>query len=233
MRCMTPDDPWLSAVWPFVRDQLPPAPATVLEVGCGTVGGFVPPLLDGGYQAVGVDPEAPDGSDYRRIEFERYEPPHPMECVVASLSLHHVADLDEVLDRLAAMLVPGGVLVVVEWAWERFDEPTARWCFARLTPPAPGEEPGWLHKHQERWAASGQPWDAYCRTWAEQEGLHPGEEIMRGLDARFTRRSHAKGPFFFADLADISEAEEQAAIDAGLIRAGGIRYAAMAGLIRA
>jgi hypothetical protein len=58
---MMPDDPWLAAVWPFARDQLPLAPATVLEVGCGTLGGFVPVLLDAGYQAVGVDPEAPDG----------------------------------------------------------------------------------------------------------------------------------------------------------------------------
>jgi SAM-dependent methyltransferase len=226
MGCMTPDDPWLGAVWPSVHDQLPPAPATVLEVGCGTLGGFVPALLDGGYQAVGVDPEAPEGPDYRRIELERYEPPHPLECVVASLSLHHVADLDLALDRLAALLVPGGVLVVVEWAWERFDEATARWCFARLSPPAPGEEPGWLHKHQERWAASGQPWDGYCQAWAEQDGLHPGGEIVRGLDARFTRRFHAEGPHFFADLAATGEAEEQAAIDAGLIQAGGIRYAA-------
>jgi SAM-dependent methyltransferase len=226
MRRMTPDDPWLAAVWPFVRSQLPPAPARVLEVGCGTVGGFVPALLDGGYQALGVDPEAPEGPDYRRIEFEQYEPPHPMECVVASLSLHHVADLDEVLDRLAALLAPGGVLVVVEWAWERFDEATARWCLARLAPPAPGEESGWLHKHQERWAASGQPWDDYCLTWASQEGLHPGEEIMRGLDARFNRQVYTEGPYFFPDLADTSQAEEQAAIDAGLIQAGGIRYAA-------
>jgi hypothetical protein len=46
------------------------------------------------------------------------------------------------------------------------------------------------------------------------------------LDARFTRRFHAEGPHFFADLAATSEAEEQAAIDAGLIQAGGIRYAA-------
>ena len=34
------------------------------------------------------------------------------------------------------------------------------------------------------------------------------------------------GPNYFADLADTTEAEEQAAIDAGLIRPGGIRYAA-------
>jgi hypothetical protein len=58
---MTPDDRWLAAVWPFVGGQLPSAPATVLEVGCGPLGGVVPALLDGGYDAVGVDPEAPEG----------------------------------------------------------------------------------------------------------------------------------------------------------------------------
>lgn len=223
---MTPDDRWLAAVWPFVRGQLPPSPARVLEIGCGPLGGFVPALLEGGYDAVGVDPEAPEGSNYHQVEVEGYDPPQPVECVVASTSLHHVADLDEVLDQLEALLVHDGVLVVVEWAWERFDEATARWCFARLAPSAPGVEPGWLHRHQERWAASGQPWDGYCRTWAEQEGLHPGEAIVRGLDARFTRRFHAEGPYLFADLPDTNEAEEQAAINAGLIRAGGIRYVA-------
>jgi SAM-dependent methyltransferase len=223
---MTPDDRWLAAVWPFVRGQLPPAPARVLEVGCGSLGGFVPALLDGGYQAVGVDPEAPEGSNYQQVELERYDPPWPVDCVVASMSLHHVADLDDALDRLEALLVADGVLVVVEWAWERFDEATGRWCFARLTPPAPGDEPGWLHKHQERWTASGQPWDSYCRAWAEQEGLHPGEKIIRGLDARFNRQLHVEGPHFFANLAATSEAEEQDAIDAGLIQAGGIRYVA-------
>jgi hypothetical protein len=85
---MTPADPWLEAAWPFVRGQLPPPPSMVLEIGCGTLGGFVPALLDGGYQAVGVDPQAPEGPGYRRIEFERYEPPQPVPCVVASLSLH-------------------------------------------------------------------------------------------------------------------------------------------------
>jgi len=68
---MTPDDRWLAAVWPFVQDQLPPAPAAVLEIGCGTLGGFVPALGDAGYRAVGVDPDAPEGPDYRRVEFER------------------------------------------------------------------------------------------------------------------------------------------------------------------
>jgi hypothetical protein len=43
---------------------------------------------------------------------------------------------------------------------------------------------------------------------------------------RFTREHAADAPYLFADLADTSETEEQAAIDAGQIQPVGIRYAA-------
>ena len=46
---------WLDARWPFVRAHLPPAPARVLEIGCGPEGGFVPAMREHGYDAVGVD----------------------------------------------------------------------------------------------------------------------------------------------------------------------------------
>jgi hypothetical protein len=45
---------------------------------------------------------------------------------------------------------------------------------------------------------------------------------MHGSTAGSMPRAHT----FFADLADTSEAQEQAAIDTGQIRAGSIRYAA-------
>jgi hypothetical protein len=67
---MTSDKRWLASVWPFVLAQLPSVPATVVEIGCGPLGGFVPALLDDGYEAVGVDPEAPEAPAYHRIEFE-------------------------------------------------------------------------------------------------------------------------------------------------------------------
>jgi hypothetical protein len=55
------------------------------------LGGFVPMLRAKGYDAVGIDPQAPEQPHYQRIEFERDElPPH--DAVVASTSLHHVAD---------------------------------------------------------------------------------------------------------------------------------------------
>jgi SAM-dependent methyltransferase len=172
-----------------------------------------------------VDPEAPDEPGYHRIGFEDYRPPGPVDAVVACTSLHHVADLDQVLDLIRTALRPGGVLVVVEWARERFDEATARWCFARLAPDAEdGAEAAWLHRHHDRWTESGLSWDEYLRSWAAEEGLHTGAQILAGLDARFHRRSCTVGPYFFADLADTTEAAEQAAIDNATIQANGIRY---------
>lgn len=140
-------DIWSAVVWRFVRAQLPGPSARVAELGCGPDGGLVPALQREGYQATGIDPEAPAGPGYCRVEFERYQPPSPVHAVVACTSLHHVADLGQVLDRVAAVLVPGGSVVVVEWAWERFDEPTARWCFARLG--AASDPPGWLARRRK------------------------------------------------------------------------------------
>lgn len=156
---MDADTRWLGAMWPFVRDQMPAAPAQVLEIGCGPQGGFVPALRAQGYLAVGIDPQAQDEPGYRRIAFEEYRPAEPVQAVVASTSLHHVADLDEVLDAVHAALVPDGVLVVVEWARERFDERTARWCFNRLGPPTAGVEPSWLHRRGDEWTTSALPSD--------------------------------------------------------------------------
>jgi SAM-dependent methyltransferase len=134
-------DAWLAATWPFVADALPRPPARVLEIGCGPEGGFVPRLLDLGHDAVGVDPEAPAGDVYHRRQFEEYSVGAPVDAVVACTSLHHVSDLGVVLDKVADSLVPGGVLVIVEWDWQRFDEATALWCFDRLPSASPAGTP--------------------------------------------------------------------------------------------
>jgi hypothetical protein len=40
-----------------------------------------------GYQATGVDPEAPPGPSYRQVEFERYAAPGQLDAIVACTSL--------------------------------------------------------------------------------------------------------------------------------------------------
>jgi SAM-dependent methyltransferase len=218
---MTPGERWLDTLWPLIRARLPTAPARVVEIGCGPLGGFVPMLRVDGYDAVGIDPQAPDDAHFQRIEFERAELPHQVDAVIASTSLHHVADPAQVIDRISNTLTSGGALVVVEWSWERFDEQTAAWCFKRL---GSDDQAGWLHLRRDEWLASGHDWPSYLRDWAERDRLHPGDLLLRLLDERLERQLLTNGPYFFPDLVDTTEADEQTAIEAGQIQPTRIDY---------
>lgn len=208
-------------MWPAVERHLPEPPAAVVDLGCGTLGGFVPMLRAQGYDALGVDPQAPEGPEYLRTTFEECRLPNRPQAVVASTSLHHVHDPDQLLDHIAKLLGAGGGMIVVEWDWEHFDEATARWCFDRLDPSA---EEGWLGHHRDRWKTSGRPWSDGFRSWVEEEGLHSPSILLAALDDHFDRRLYETGPYYFPHLADVSEADERAAIERGLIQAGRIDY---------
>jgi SAM-dependent methyltransferase len=213
---MTASERWIAATWPFVRSWLPPPPGRVVDLGCGSAGGFVPILRASGYDAIGIDPKAPAEPHYQRSEFERAELPEQVDAIVASTSLHHVSDPAAVIDRITGVLTSGGRLIVLEWAWEKFDGRTADWCFERL---GPDDEGGWLHRHREESPTSGLPWTDYLHRWAEREGLHRGDELVRLLDERLERELLEEGPYLFPDLADTTESDEQAAIGSGEINA--------------
>jgi SAM-dependent methyltransferase len=212
---------WLDTQWEFVQPNLPPAPSSVIDLGCGPFGGFVPALRRAGYEACGVDTEAPDEPGYFRVEFERFTPARPADAVIASTSLHHTVDPDAVLEHVRAALRPGGALVVVEWDWPRFDERSARWCFARLNDAA---EPSWLAKHRDGWQESGRPWSEYLQSWAAEERLHRGDGLIAALTRQFDTVWLARGPYVFADLDGISPEDENAAIERGELNATGIQF---------
>ena len=214
------DRRWLAATWPFVLVSLPDAPARVLEMGCGPLGGFVPELERAGYDALGVDPEAPPGPSFRQTAFEEYDDPRPVDAAIACTSLHHLADLDLALGKLASTLAPSSRVIVVEWMHEQFDEATARWCFDRL----PSDGDTYLHHHRDAWSESGLPWDDYFRQWAQEEhGLHPWTDIKRTLNSRFVTEHSEDVPYYFCTLG-ISEDEEVAATRSGEIQPGAVRY---------
>jgi SAM-dependent methyltransferase len=67
---------------------------------------------------------------FRLGTLERWEPPEPLGAAVLRSFLHRRADLEQVLERLAAMLVPGGLLFV-----EDFVGPAGfQWTDAQLDP---------------------------------------------------------------------------------------------------
>jgi SAM-dependent methyltransferase len=210
---------WLTTMWPSVRSWLPAPPATVVELGCGTLGGFVPALRADGYDAIGVDPAAPEGPEYRLTEFERVDLPATVDAIVASTSLHHVADPAAVLERVNDALGGHGIVIVVEWDWEAFDEATARWCLERKVQPD-----GWLRRRLDAWADSGQPWETAFQGWAVEHGLHGARTLVAELDRRFERIALDRGPYLFTELPGTSGSDEQRAIDAGEIPALRIDY---------
>jgi hypothetical protein len=196
----------------FVLYQLPPAPCRVLEVGCGAEGGLVPALVEAGYDASGVDPDAPDGERFVRGTFQDASCNLQLarEAAVAGRVLHHVNPLEEGLDRLAE-LAP--LLVVDEFARELVDEPAQRWYEERYRelvaggaqPPGPPSLDAWRERHPD---------------------LHGHRVLLDGLRARYEERTHEWVPYLHRWLGDSeSEAFELERIRAGAFRAVGWRWA--------
>jgi SAM-dependent methyltransferase len=199
----------------FVRAHLPEPPARVLEVGCGR-GELTTALAVAGHDAVGIDPAAPDGPRFRRLTLEEVEEGPRYDAVVAAFSLHHIRDLDAALAKIAGLLVPGGLLLVDEFAWDLLDEPTVEWLWEqqRSAAAAAGEE------------APATPAELRGDWEAEHVGVHGHAALRGGLDAHFEQVVLEPTPYFHRHLGGADAAVlEQALIDAGTVAALGFRYA--------
>jgi SAM-dependent methyltransferase len=194
----------------FVEAQLPSTPARVLEVGCGH-GDLARAVARVGYEMVAIDPQAPEGEIFEPVSLEQFTGSGPFDAVLANRALHHIPDLAGALERVARLLRPGGRLIVHEHAWERMDEPTARWYLehrATIDPAAPRSVEICLGA----WTAS-------------HSGLHSGEEIRAALDRRFKERVFVWTPYLYAELGGAQvEREERDLIEAGEIQALGFNY---------
>lgn len=186
----------------WVRSQLPATPARVLEVGCGE-GELARALAAAGYDILAIDPVAPEGEIFQRTTIEELRDPGPFAAVVASRSLHHVDDLDAVLEKVAR-LAP--LLVLNEFAWDRLDGRTARWYEEHRSrsedPPPPVSE--WRRKHGD---------------------LHGFAALRAALGRRFVERQFAWVPYLYRYL-HLPELESREAelIAQGELQAVGFRF---------
>ena len=165
----------------FVLHHLPPAPARVLEIGCGDRGGVVPALVDAGYDAVGVDPRAPEGARYRQADFREVD--GAFDAVVAGRVIHHLVPLDDAVERMAG-LAP--LVLVDEFAWDLIDPELQTWYEAEyvrrpdaIGPPSLDE---WRWKHP---------------------GLHPHDAVLGALRSRYDERTLEWVPYFHRWLGEV------------------------------
>jgi SAM-dependent methyltransferase len=179
----------------------------VLEVGCGR-GQLARAIAADGHRVVAIDPHAPKEPIFSRVALEDFTDEQPFDAVVASRSLHHVHDLARGLDRIVALLRPGGIFVVNEHAFDRMDERTARWYVSQ----APD-------------ASVPKSTEPFLRRWDnERRDLHGYASMRRELDRRFEQRYFAWGPYLYEELGAVEPAEELRLIEADEIAATGFRF---------
>jgi SAM-dependent methyltransferase len=185
----------------FLLEVLPPR-ARVLDVGCGD-GALVERLAEAGFDAVGVDPNAPAAPRLVRERVEDATGIGRFDAACSVMALHH-ADLEPVLESIAGLLRAGGLVLVSEFSWDAYDERAAAWV-AEHDPARDGSVAAWHDEH---------------------EGLHPGERVRSALDEAFERRSLTKRPYLapMVSRPDLKRGE-LAAIERGELPAIGWWYA--------
>ena len=124
-------DPSVRAAWAeLLRLRLPPAPAAVIDLGCGT-GSLSVLLAEAGYDVRGLDFSArmvaaaeekarAAGVTARFSEGDAAAPPYADGSADVVLSRHvlwALPDPDDALRRWVRLLAPGGRLVLVEGRW--------------------------------------------------------------------------------------------------------------------
>jgi SAM-dependent methyltransferase len=195
----------------FVASRLPPPPARILEVGCGS-GELARDLAARGYAVTAIDPDAPEGTIFRRTALEDFEDDEGFDGVVARRSLHHIHDLDGAVAKIAPLLRADAPVVVIEFAHERMAGATADWYLGQLAA---------LHAAGR---AEPPPRDVEALR-AEYECLHPSEALLQALRARFEEEYLAWVPYLHGELGGVaSESLERTLVDAGAIQATGFRW---------
>jgi SAM-dependent methyltransferase len=195
------EDRWWRGFDTVILDSVP-AGSRVLDVGCSD-GGLVDRLAASGFDAMGVDPQAPPRPRLVRELVEQLGSIGRFDVVCAVMTLHHV-ELDPVLASIVRLLRPGGRLLAYEFAWEAYDERAA----------------SWLARHDPSGA------DNSVTAWQlEHADLHTGATLRSRIGEAFDLRRETPRPYLARMLGQHHlEHQEQAMIADGALPALGWWY---------
>jgi SAM-dependent methyltransferase len=180
----------------FLAEHLPAPPARVLDAGCGR-GEIAVALRDRGYDVTGIDIDPLEvaiaqaaGAPVIEADITEYQD-RPFDVVLFSLSLHHVAGLDEALARAEALIEPGGILLADEFAWDRADHATAAWFYDIAALIAAGD--------LSEWRGPAEPVDRPLQKWIsrhrDDDPMHPGSAMIEAIAARFDLCEPVRVPY--------------------------------------
>jgi SAM-dependent methyltransferase len=186
----------------FLERVLPPAPARVLEVGCGD-GMVAVSLAERGYAVTALDeslavPEVASAAPVAWVEsdflFQGALPDGTeYDVVLFTRSLHHMP-LDRALDRAAQLLRRGGRLVAEEFAYDRVTLPTARWWYDLESVLVAA---GILTSPDPALAAVRNPLGRWRQEHAHDPPLPTGHDMLAAVRERFVTGPAEEAPYLY------------------------------------
>lgn len=182
----------------WVRANLPPPPARVLEVGAGD-GELAQSLRGSGFFVAAIDPHSDSPAVLPVALIDLPEADEPFDAAVAVVSLHHVEPLEESIERLAAELAPGAPLLLDEFDISALDERAASW---------------WLAQRRARGGADSETPAELIATMREK--VHSIDLLLRALTPWFAVGEPLRGTYLYRWKLD----ESVRPVEAGLVASG-------------
>ncbi len=199
----------------FLGEVLPPPPARVIEVGGGR-GEVAERLLGDGYALKLIDPSPTSVAaarrrgidcveqswiDYGATEFGRTEfgASEHYDAALFVRSFHHITPVSEAAGIAAKCLVPGGCIVIEDFAFQTAEPALIEWCATtaeRLR--ETGEfapEAGTLLDHLLN--DSRGPAEAWQHWGDDVHGIHSEDEMLTALQQHFTMDLRRSVPYAY------------------------------------
>jgi ubiquinone/menaquinone biosynthesis C-methylase UbiE len=204
----------------FVTAMIPHPHQRILEVGCGN-GYLSLELARAGHSVVGLDrsqeilavaeqtrsahPQPPGSGhlEYTHGAIEMWPgTENSFDIVVVNRALHHLQDLATALVSIRRLLVPAGLFICQDYAYDRLTPATADWAYgiqrllflSELSSENPATEPDNIISAR-----------AFAGAWREkaEQREHPLNryaEMLQALQARFHQQHFSWTPYLFVYL---------------------------------
>jgi SAM-dependent methyltransferase len=220
-----------------VRSQLDP-PLDVLELGCGT-GYTALELARAGCRVTAIDSDGESIAlarkahaadpllrdrpvlSYEVADLSRWQAPSGgFDVVIASRVLHHVPSLHDVLTTVGQWLRPGGRLVCVEFAYDRFDRRCAGWLYqVQGLLQASGAYASGARVSGQTAAGIERIWNEWWRYHEEEHKLNTFDQLTAALrSAAEEQRRHWLPYLYWEALEDLELRPEAGATVARFLR---------------
>ena len=208
----------------YLKRVVPPPPARVLDVGCGS-GELLHALGAEGYAVLGIDTDTESitktetrGGRAIEADFLSFDD-EPFDVVFFGRSLHHIFPLSAALERAQQLLVPGGLLVAEEFAIESVDATTARWLYdldsvLQAAELLRTDEPPHHAGHHEPSNSTGprghadmhDPLERWRIEHEHDPPLTTGEDMVAAIAASFEMRVIERVPYLYRSFCERMEA---------------------------